>query len=159
MKPPRPLRQNLDRPTPCISSNWAIAQLPGITPQDEADLVGCGIHTTFQLLQKAQTPAQRQLLATEMQTHIQHVNKWVALSNLARIPTVGWQYCGLLLHAGVSSPAQLSQMPIARLHRQILKLQVATLQRPDLCPGVGEISQWIEQARQITHPASRSKAP
>ncbi|HEY9641552.1 MAG TPA: DUF4332 domain-containing protein [Coleofasciculaceae cyanobacterium] len=159
MNPPRPVRSNRDRPVACKSSNWAIAQLPGITAQDEANLVGCGIHTTFQLLQKAQTPDQRQTLATEMQVHIQHVNKWFALANLARIPAVGCQYCGLILHAGISSPIQLSQTPVARLHSQIMRLQVATLQRQDLCPGVGEVSQWIEQARQLATAAARSKAP
>jgi Domain of unknown function (DUF4332) len=136
-----------------------MAQLPGITAQDEASLVGCGIHTTFQLLQKAQTPVQRQALATEMQIHIQHVNKWFALANLARIPAVGCQYCGLILHAGISTPTQLAQTPIARLHSQILRLQVATVHRQDLCPSIGEVSQWIEQAHQIASLAPRSKAP
>jgi hypothetical protein len=130
-------------------SNWAIAQLPGISPQDEASLVGCGIHTTFQLLQKTQTPDQRQILASEIQTHLQRVNKWVALAQLACIPTVGCQYCGLLLHAGISSPIQLAQAPIGRLHQQILKLQIATMQRQDLCPGFNEVAQWIEQATQL----------
>jgi Domain of unknown function (DUF4332) len=159
MKTPRPSPSNRDRPVACKSSNWAIAHLPGITAQDEAALVGCGIHTTFQLLQKAQTPDQRQTLATEMQIHIQHVNKWFALANLARIPTVGCEYCGLILHAGISTPTQLAETPIARLHNQIMRLQVATLQRQDLCPDMGQISQWIDQARQIATLASRPKSP
>jgi len=134
---------------PLKPSNWAIAQLPGISPQDEASLIGCGIHTTFQLLQKTQTLEQRQILATEIQTPVQRVNKWVALAHLACIPAVGCQYCGLLLHAGISSPVQLAQTPIARLHQQILKLQIAMMQRQDLCPGFNEVAQWIEQATQL----------
>ena len=143
MEPPKP------KIVPLKPSNWAIAQLPGISSQDEASLVSCGIHTTFQLLQKAQTLDQRRILAAEMQIPIQHVNKWAALAHLACIPTVGCQYCGLLLHAGISSPGQLAQTPIAQLHQQVLKLQIATMQRQDLCPGFGEVARWIEQATQL----------
>lgn len=131
------------------SCNWAIAQLPGLSTDDQAQLEKQGIRTTLQLLQRTQTPAQKQALATELQSHLQHVNKWVALANLARIPSVGCNYCGLLLHAGIASPTQLAQTSLPRLHRQILKLQVAILQRQDLCPSLGQVSTWIEQAKLI----------
>lgn len=36
-----------------------------------------------------------------------------------------------------------------RLHQQILRFQVATMQRRDLCPSVEQISLWIQQARSI----------
>jgi Domain of unknown function (DUF4332) len=129
--------------------NWAIAQLPGLSPQDQEQLAEFGIATTQQLLKTTKTPDERQALATQMQIHIHHVNKWFALANLARIPSVGCQYCGLLLHAGISTPVQLSQLSPAMLHRQILRLKVTTEQRPEECPGFDEIVQWIEQARQM----------
>lgn len=129
---------------PC---DWPIEQLPGLTPQDKSQLQECGIATTGQLIRKAGTPATRQGLANRLQIHIQHINKWVVLADLARIPSVGCQYCGLLLHAGVGSVSQLAQMPVQRLHQQILRLQVATMQRRDLCPSVGEVEKWIQQAR------------
>jgi hypothetical protein len=141
------------RPSSVQPSNWAIAQLPGLSPQNQAGLASCGIQTTLQLLQQTRTPAQRQALATQLQIHIQHLNKWVALANLARIPAVGCQYCGLLLHAGISSPAQLVQTPLPRLHRQILKFQVATLQRQDLCPPLEQVEQWIQQAKWVNQAA------
>jgi hypothetical protein len=136
------------------SSNWAIAQLPGLSAQDQSRLAACGIQTTFQLLSQARTASQRQALATQLQTHTQYVNKWVALADLARIPAVGCQYCGLLLHAGISSPSQLAQTPLPRLHRQILKLQVAMMQRQDLCPSLNEVAQWIEQAQGLIRSAA-----
>lgn len=131
------------------SANWAIGQLPGLSEQNQAKLEDCGIRTTFQLLQHSKTPQQRQQLATQLQIHIQHVNKWVSLANLARIPAVGCQHCGLLLHAGISSPLQLAQTPLPRLHRQLLKLHVATLQRQDLCPTLDEVALWVEQAKRM----------
>lgn len=129
--------------------DWTIDQLPGLSVQNQAQLINAGIQTTRQLLQRTRTPDQRQTLATQLQIHIQHLNKWVALANLARIPAVGCQYCGLLLHAGVSSPAQLAQTPIPRLHQQILRLHLSTLQRQDLCPDFGQVSEWIEQAKRV----------
>ena len=131
------------------SGDWLIEQLPGLSEPDRAKLVELGITTTGQLLQKASTPQLRQVLANQLQIKSQHVNKWVALADLARIPGIGCQYCGLLLHAGIGSVVQLAQTPAHRLHQQILRLQVATMQRRDLCPHVEEVATWIKQARAL----------
>lgn len=141
----------LRQPAPLRSRSWLIAQLPGLSAEDQSHLAGCGIQTTQQLLQQTKTPLQRQTLVAKLQIHIQHVNKWVALADLARVPAVGCQYCGLLLHAGISSPVQLAQTPLPRLHKQILKLHIAMMQRQDFCPTLGEVSRWIEQAKQIVN--------
>ena len=85
-------------------------------------------------------------MASKLQLHLQYVNKWIALADLARIPSVGTQYCGLLLHTGMISVAQLAQTPTHRLHQQTLRLQVATLQRRDLCPAIELVKQWSQQA-------------
>ena len=129
--------------------NWSIRSLPGLSEADQEKLLHIGIQTTRQLLVKTKTPQARQAIAAALEIHIQYVNKWVALADLARIPTVGCQYCGLLLHAGISSPAQLGQMPLAKVHQQIMKLQIAMMQRQDLCPELGEISLWQQQAKAI----------
>ncbi|NJK47461.1 DUF4332 domain-containing protein [Candidatus Gracilibacteria bacterium] len=128
---------------------WAIEQLPGLSQQQQEQLKACGIATTEQLLRLASTPTARQLLAGQLQIHIQYVNKWVALSDLARIPSVGTRYCGLLLHSGVVSVAQLAKTPIPNLHEQILRLHVATMQRKDLCPPVEVVKQWVTEARSL----------
>lgn len=130
--------------------NCPIAELPGLSLQDQTQLLNCGIQTTRQLFQATQTPVQRQSLATQLQVRLQRVHKWSALASLAQIPAVGCQYCGLLLHAGIASPAQLAQTPLSKLHQQILKLYVATMQRPDLCPDLGQVSEWINQAQQMS---------
>jgi hypothetical protein len=145
---------NSEPPIPKL--NCPIEQLPGLSLQDQTQLLACGIQTTRHLLQATQTPTQQQALAAQLHTRIQRVQKWSALTNLSQIPAVGCQYCGLLLHVGITSPAQLAQTPLPKLHQQILKLQVATMQRPDLCPNLGQISEWIEQAQQMSRkPISR----
>lgn len=139
------------------SQNWKIIDLPGISARDCQKLGSLGIHTTFDLLQEAKTRSQRIDLAAKLQVHPHHLQKWIALADLARIPSVGCQYCGLLLHSGIISPSQLSTTPASRLHRQVLKFYVATLQRNDLCPSAGEVTRWIQQARWIAQPTSESR--
>lgn len=131
---------------PC---NWSIEKLPGLSLDEQSKLRELGITTTGQLLKKASTPESKLVLASQLQIKSQSVNKWVALADLARLPGIGCQYCGLLLHAGVCSVKQLAQTPPHRLHQQILRLQVAMMQRRDLCPQVEEVAGWIKQAREL----------
>ncbi|MDZ8054839.1 MAG: DUF4332 domain-containing protein [Aulosira sp. ZfuVER01] len=130
--------------------DWPIEQLPGLSQEELSRLQNCGITTTGALVKQGKTLEDKVALANKLQVHLQYVNKWVALADLARIPTVGTQYCGLLLHAGIGSVAQLAQVPAHRLHQQILRLQVATMQRRDLCPAIELVQQWSYQARQIS---------
>lgn len=129
------------------SCNWQIEQLPGLSQQEQSRLQDCGITTTKVLIQQGKTPDAKQALANKLQIHLQYVNKWVALADLARIPSVGTQYCGLLLHAGIASVAQLATVPPHRLHQQVLRLLVATMQRRDLCPPIELVQQWNQQAK------------
>lgn len=129
------------------SANYPIAQLPGLSAPEIKQLSACGITTTFDLLRQGNTMPQRQQLSAQLNTPVRHITKWTALANLARIPGVGCQYCGLLLHAGVSTPQQLAAMNVQHLHPQLLRLQVQLFQRADLAPGVGQVASWIQQAR------------
>ncbi|NJL10833.1 MAG: DUF4332 domain-containing protein [Calothrix sp. SM1_7_51] len=131
------------------SRDWPIEQLPGLSQEEQLQLQNCGITTTKALIIQGNSPAAKALLSNKLHVNLQYINKWLALADLARIPSVGTQYCGLLLHAGVASVAQLAQTPIHRLHRQILRLQVATMQRRDLCPEMDLVQQWSQQAKEL----------
>ena len=131
--------------------SWAIEELPGLSQDEIEKLKNCGVTTTLALVKQAKTVEEKLILAQKLQIHVQYVNKWVALADLARIPTIGIKNCGLLLHAGIASVMQLATTPTHRLHKQILRLQVATLQRRDLCPAVEQVQQWIEQAKLINN--------
>ncbi|MEG4024536.1 MULTISPECIES: DUF4332 domain-containing protein [unclassified Microcoleus] len=130
--------------------DWPIGHLPGLSKENQSQLEECSITTTGQLIRMTKTQAAKVLLANQLHINIQSVNKWVAMANLALIPSVGCQYCGLLLHAGVASPAQLAQMPVERLHQQVLRLHVATMQRNDLTPSVDRVQKWVQQARLVS---------
>lgn len=131
------------------SCYWSIEQLPGLSQQEQAQLMSCGIVSTKELLERGRTRDLKQSLAERLHLNIQLVNKLIALSDLARIPSVGCEYCGVLLHSGIASVAQLIQTPVHRLHRQIMRMQVATLQRKDLCPPVEVVQKWVQQAHSL----------
>jgi predicted flap endonuclease-1-like 5' DNA nuclease len=129
--------------------DWSIGDLPGVNNSERISLENLGITTTGELLSVAPDAATKLQLAIDLGTKIQYVNKLVALADLARLPSVGCKYNGLLLHTGIVSVKQLAQMPAHKLHQQLLRLHVATLQRRDLCPQITQVQTWIKQARDI----------
>lgn len=131
---------------PCY---WLIETLPGLSLQDQTKLQLCGITNTQQLLQQTSNREKINQLANKLQIKLQYLQKWVALADLARIPSVGCQYCGLILHAGIASVNQLTQTPPHKLHQQMLRLQVAMMQRRDLCPSVDQVKRWVDEAKWI----------
>ncbi len=131
--------------------DWSIGDLPGLNDVEQTLLQELGITTTGQLLAIAPDPATKQQLAVKLCFKIQYVNKLFALADLARIAGVGCQYNGLLLHTGIISVKQLAQMPAHKIHQQLLKLHVATMQRRDLCPDLAQVQNWIKQARVLVN--------
>ncbi len=131
------------------SSYWDIEKLPGLSKTNQEQLKLLGINDSQDLLQLTKTKANQQNLANQLKCQLTLINKWVALADLARVPSVGCKYCGLILHSGIISVEQLSQTSVSSLHRQILKLQVATLQRKDLCPSPDVVQTWINEAKRI----------
>ena len=129
--------------------DWSIGDLPGLNNVEQGLLQELGITTTGQLLAIAPDAATKQQLAVKLCFKIQYVNKLVALADLARLAGVGCQYNGLLLHTGIISVKQLAQTPAHKIHQQLLKLHVATLQRRDLCPDLAQVQNWIRQARAL----------
>ena len=130
-------------------SDWPIEQLPGLSKINQEQLKSLGINNTQDLLKITKTKENKQHLANQLKCQLQLINKWAALADLARVPSVGCDYCGLILHSGIISVDQLSQTSVSFLHQQILKLQVATLQRKDLCPSPDVVKTWINEARTI----------
>lgn len=132
------------------SEYWLIDILPGLMLLERKLLKAQGIENTQELLKRTRTPAARLALAGKLRLSQKDLSKWIALADLGRIPSVGSQYCGLILHAGIISVAQLAQTPFPRLHARIARLQVATLQRKDLTPSIGLVKQWVEQAKMLS---------
>jgi hypothetical protein len=128
--------------------HWPISDLPGLEPKLRSDLEAVGLLDTEQLL--ALTAEHQIALAATIGLPLRHVQKLVAMASLAQVPSVGCEYCGLLLHAGIASLDRLGQTSAQQVHRSILRLHVGLLQRRDLTPTVDQVQKWIQQAKQIT---------
>jgi hypothetical protein len=130
-------------------ANFPIQTLPGLSAPQAQALADLGLTTTEHLRRQGQSVAQRQTLAKTLAVPERYIAKWVILADLARLPSVGCTYNGLLLHAGVISVAQLADSAPPTLYTQIKRLHVKTMQRADLCPGPDQVSTWIQQAKQL----------
>ena len=130
-------------------SYWPISQLPGLQGTDASRLQQVGIGTTEDLLSVGSAGDLRQKLATQLKHKVERVNRWMALADLARVPSVGCTYCGLLLHSGMLSVQQLATAKAPELYHQVRRLYVSTLSRTGGCPSLSDVSQWIAEAKQI----------
>ena len=130
-------------------SYWPIDRLPGLKRLDIEQLQAAGIETTADLLREAAHETGRNALARQLNLKQERINRWVAMANLARIPAVGCEFCGVLLHAGTISPEQLAMAAAPTLHRQIQRLHVATLRNTRACPTVADVELWIAQAKRV----------
>lgn len=130
-------------------ASWPICNLPGLDADEATQLATLEINTTADLLRLCLGQDDRHHISQKLHIPSHTLDKWVALAKLAQLPSVGCQYCGVLLHSGVASTHLLSQLPIAQVHRQILRFYVAQLQRPDLSPSFQQVSQWIREAQQL----------
>lgn len=129
--------------------DWPIAQLPGLTPEQRSQLHAAGIESTQQLLERLVCANAPGAIAGQLGLREQLIRKWGAMSDLARVPSVGCQFCGLILHAGIASVEQLAGTPAPRLHRQIVRLHVAWMQRRDTAPSLATVRTWIQEARSL----------
>lgn len=129
---------------------YPLDQLPGLSQVHAQGLAKLGLTSTDQLRRYGVSVEHRQILAKTLQVPLRYVTKWVILADLARVPAVGCQFNGLLLHAGVISVAQLASCSSQRLFTQLRRLHVATLQRNDLCPTADQVNLWIHQAKALT---------
>lgn len=126
-----------------------IQDLPGLSPSHAEALGNLGLTTVQQLYRYGQSPARRQQLAQTLAVPQRYVAKWMVLAELARIPSVGCSFNGLLLHAGVLSIRQLAETSPQMLHQRVRQLHVKTMQRSDLCPTPDQVNGWIHQAKQL----------
>jgi hypothetical protein len=129
--------------------NWPLQDLPGISAEQVHQLHTLGLRTTRDLLQLARSPQNLQKAATQLNLPLRYLQKWVALSDLAQLPSVGCQYCGLLLHTGIASVRQLAITAPGKLHSRIRKLHTMTMNRSDLCPTPDQVVRWVQEAKGV----------
>jgi hypothetical protein len=135
---------------------YPLADLPGMPPDCAEQLSALGLTHTDQLCRLGQSTQRCQALAAKLKIPQRYIKKWVVLSALAQVPTVGCQYNGLLLHVGISSVEQLANSSSQLLYPRIQRLYVATMQRSDICPSADQVTTWIHHARLILSQGTRT---
>ena len=128
---------------------WPLSQLPGLSDEQLAQLERVGLATTHDLLSQTRSPRDLQQIAQRLNLPLRYPQKWVALASLSQLPSIGCQYCGLILHSGIASIQQLATVAPGRLHSQILRLHTATMRRSDLCPTPDQVVCWVREAKQF----------
>ena len=128
---------------------WFLEQLPGVSAEQAQQLRSLGLQTTQDLLELARSPQNLQKAANQLNLPLRYLQKWVALSDLSQLPSVGYQYCGLLLHSGIASVSQLAIAAPGRLHSQVRKLHTMMMRRSDLCPTPDQVVRWVQEAKLI----------
>ncbi|MGF1569898.1 MAG: DUF4332 domain-containing protein [Nodosilinea sp.] len=140
------------------TSSQPVTDLPGLSPAHGAALAQLKLTTIDQLYRYGQSAERCQGLATRLQVPRRYVTKWVVLAGLARVPGVGCDFNGLLLHAGLISVEQLATSSPQTLYTQVKRLHVATLQRADLCPTPDQVNLWIQNARAVLQTERHTEA-
>jgi len=95
----------------------------------------------LQLLRQVHKRSDQQKLAEEMYINVQRVTRWAIMANLARIPSVGCEYCELLLNAGIYPASQLARASTCDLQKRIMQFQLAHPYCPILLLDANEIGQ------------------
>lgn len=126
-----------------------VEEVEGIGPVYGAKLVGVGVTSTDDLLERGAKPSGRQGL--EDATGISHalILEWVNHVDLMRIDGVGSEYSDLLEAAGVDSPAELAQRNATNLATTVQEVAAA---RPGIVrriPSETELADWIAQSKKL----------
>ena len=127
---------------------YKIIDIQGIGPVYAEKLIGIGIETVDQLLEKGADPKGRQ--AIEDATGIDHgrVLTWVNHADLFRVKGIGPQFSELLEAAGVDTVKELRNRNAANLAAKMLEVN----EEKHLCrrtPVEKEIQKFIDLAKAL----------
>ena len=127
---------------------YKIIDIQGIGPVYAEKLIGIGIETVDQLLEKGADAKGRQ--AIEDATGIDHgrVLTWVNHADLFRVKGVGPQFAELLEAAGVDTVKELRNRNAANLAAKMLEVN----EEKHLCrrtPVEKEVAKFIELAKEL----------
>ena len=127
---------------------YKIIDIQGIGPVYAEKLIGIGIETVDQLLEKGADAKGRQ--AIEEATGIRHdlVLTWVNHADLFRVKGVGPQFAELLEAAGVDTVKELRNRNAANLAAKMLEVN----EEKHLCrrtPVEKEVAKFIELAKEL----------
>lgn len=126
----------------------SLIRIEGVGEKYATTLKMNGVSTTEALLERGKTPKGRQELSEKTGIGEKLILEWVNLADLFRIKGIGEEYSDLLEEAGVDTVVELAQRNGDNLYQTLLAInQEKKLVRK--MPSLGQIKDWIEQARRL----------
>ena len=122
-----------------------IVEIEGIGPTYAEKLVGAGVRTTEDLLEKGATSEGRDSLATTTGIGAGLILDWVNHVDLMRINGVGPEFAEMLEKAGVDSIPELAQRNPQNLHVKLMEVNEG-MKIANRTPGLSEVEKWITEA-------------
>jgi predicted flap endonuclease-1-like 5' DNA nuclease len=121
-----------------------------ITGPDIAQrLKAVGIRTTDKLLEAANGPKERKLLAERTGLDEKRILSWANMADRMRIKGVGADYAGLLQAAGVDTVKELKYRNPAKLAKAMAEAN-ARRRLARVLPSDSAVVRWIEHAKRLT---------
>jgi predicted flap endonuclease-1-like 5' DNA nuclease len=125
-----------------------IRRIEGIGEVYAGKLEELGIRTLEALLEQADTPQKRKVLAERTGISEKLILEWANLADLFRIKGVGEEYSDLLEEAGVDTVVELAQRNPEHLHAKLAEVNAAKKLVRRL-PSLREVTSWVEQAKSL----------
>jgi hypothetical protein len=128
--------------------SYPITTIAEIGVDEAAALKSVGIRTTEKLLEAAQSPKGRKLLADKVNVDEKTLLRWANIADKLRIKGMGKEYAGLLREVGVETVRELKYRNPARLARAMAEAnKKRKLVR--FLPSEKLVTRWVEHARKL----------
>lgn len=124
-----------------------IHEISGIQAQTAAKMKAIGIAHSDHLLKAAGDPKARTELAQKLGIEARQLLELTNRADLARIKGVGRVYADLLETVGVDSVVELATRKPENLLTKLT--QIANHQQIRRVPNIGQVEDWIEQAKKL----------
>jgi predicted flap endonuclease-1-like 5' DNA nuclease len=129
--------------------NDSLERINNISPEVRKKLEAAGIQTTPQLLENAQTQAERAELAKKVGVSHRVLRGFTFRADLMRLTNLGEDIANILEEAGVNGCRDLQHRNPEHLHFKLLKMQESGSNAVPI-PDIGQITTWIVEAKGIT---------
>ncbi len=123
-----------------------LTEIEGVGATYAEKLLGVGVKSTNDLLDKGATPAGRKEIAAKSGIGEKQILGWVNKCDLMRVKGVGEEYADLLEAAGVDTIPELGQRKAASLFSKLTEVNEARKLVRSL-PTEDKVEDWIKQAK------------
>jgi len=125
-----------------------LSDIEGIGETYEVKLKEFGIDSIDELLEEANTKAERKTLAEKTGISEKLILNWVNRADLARVKGISTQYADLLEVAGVNTVPQLATRNADNLHAKMIEVNEEK-HHVRKVPALSQIQDWIAQAKEL----------